>query len=177
MERKKICSLMDCQKLSREACAHAAQNDRLPVQTVVQVLYYEQQRLRNAMNDNNLISSEVPLVPSKSTNSFTRDIHPVSDELSNLKRENQDLKLELVKMKMRLKEMERSTSRSSANSASSSPLGLPSSMNKPPLTRKSFMNAVSKKLSRLHLFGKLEGGLSSNRCRTKPPKDRRHSIS
>lgn len=46
-ERKKICSLMDCQKLSREACAHAAQNDRLPVQTVVQVLYYEQQRLRD----------------------------------------------------------------------------------------------------------------------------------
>nr|AAV59398.1 unknown protein [Oryza sativa Japonica Group] len=37
---------MDCQKLSREACAHAAQNDRLPVQTVVQVLYHEQRRLR-----------------------------------------------------------------------------------------------------------------------------------
>ncbi|CAF1922167.1 unnamed protein product [Brassica napus] len=45
VERKKVCSLMDCQKLSREACAHAAQNDRLPVQTIVQVLYYEQQRL------------------------------------------------------------------------------------------------------------------------------------
>ncbi|KAE9613060.1 putative SKP1/BTB/POZ domain, NPH3 domain-containing protein [Lupinus albus] len=27
MERKKVCSVMDCQKLSREACAHAAQND------------------------------------------------------------------------------------------------------------------------------------------------------
>ncbi|KAG5623842.1 hypothetical protein H5410_009060 [Solanum commersonii] len=38
MERKKVCGVMDCQKLSREACAHAAQNDRLPVQTVVQVL-------------------------------------------------------------------------------------------------------------------------------------------
>ncbi|KAL3346368.1 hypothetical protein AABB24_025021 [Solanum stoloniferum] len=35
MERKKVCGVMDCQKLSREACAHAAQNDRLPVQTVV----------------------------------------------------------------------------------------------------------------------------------------------
>ncbi|CAM8883982.1 unnamed protein product [Rhodiola kirilowii] len=28
LERKKICGLMDCQKLSREACAHAAQNER-----------------------------------------------------------------------------------------------------------------------------------------------------
>ncbi|XP_059643000.1 BTB/POZ domain-containing protein SR1IP1-like isoform X3 [Cornus florida] len=50
MERKKVCSVMDCQKLSREACAHAAQNDRLPTQTVVQVLYYEQQRLREVVN-------------------------------------------------------------------------------------------------------------------------------
>ncbi|KAJ0480063.1 putative NPH3 domain-containing protein [Helianthus annuus] len=46
MDRKKVCSLMDCQKLSCEARAHAAQNERLPVQTMVQVLYYEQQRLR-----------------------------------------------------------------------------------------------------------------------------------
>uniref|UniRef100_M4F6U7 NPH3 domain-containing protein n=1 Tax=Brassica campestris TaxID=3711 RepID=M4F6U7_BRACM len=51
VERKKVCSLMDCQKLSREACAHAAQNDRLPVQTIVQVLYYEQQRLRGEVTN------------------------------------------------------------------------------------------------------------------------------
>lgn len=55
LDRKKVCSLMDCQKLSREACAHAAQNERLPVQTAVQVLYYEQQRLR----DNVAISSTI----------------------------------------------------------------------------------------------------------------------
>ncbi|KAH7279281.1 hypothetical protein KP509_37G013500 [Ceratopteris richardii] len=38
MERKKICALMDCRKLTQEACSHAAQNERLPVQVVVQLV-------------------------------------------------------------------------------------------------------------------------------------------
>ncbi|MBA0686835.1 hypothetical protein Goari_014412, partial [Gossypium aridum] len=151
LERKKVCSLMDCQKLSREACAHAAQNDRLPVQTVVQVLYYEQQRLRDVMNGS-MSSGTSPSISSRVNLHPPTDIHPVSDELSSLKRENEDLKLELVKMKMRLKEIERPSS--AVPSAASSPMGIivPSS-DKPPLPRKSFMNSVSKKLGRLYPFG------------------------
>lgn len=34
---EKICRLMDCRKLSMDACMHAAQNERLPLRTVVQV--------------------------------------------------------------------------------------------------------------------------------------------
>ncbi|MCO5568069.1 hypothetical protein L7F22_021764 [Adiantum nelumboides] len=49
VERKKICRLIDFQKLTAEACTHAAQNERLPVQAVVQVLYFEQMRIRNVM--------------------------------------------------------------------------------------------------------------------------------
>ncbi|XP_045810145.1 BTB/POZ domain-containing protein At3g08570-like isoform X3 [Trifolium pratense] len=49
-ECKKLCKFIDCQKLSQEACNHAAQNDRLPLQMVVQVLYFEQLRLKNAMS-------------------------------------------------------------------------------------------------------------------------------
>ncbi|KAI3473860.1 hypothetical protein Pfo_028041 [Paulownia fortunei] len=49
-ECKKLCKLMDCQKLSQEACNHAAQNDRLPVHLVVRVLYFEQLRLKNALS-------------------------------------------------------------------------------------------------------------------------------
>ncbi|KAF2314960.1 hypothetical protein GH714_037336 [Hevea brasiliensis] len=49
-ERYRLCKTIDCQKLSQEACSHAAQNERLPVQMAVQVLYFEQIRLRNAMN-------------------------------------------------------------------------------------------------------------------------------
>ncbi|MCD7459357.1 BTB/POZ domain-containing protein sr1ip1 [Datura stramonium] len=173
MERKKVCSVMDCQKLSREACAHAAQNDRLPVQTVVQVLYYEQQRLRDVMDGSQLVATEPPaLVPSNGNHQFSTDIRPVSDEVSSLKRENQELKFELLKMKMRLKEIEKPKPN---KSATTSPLVITHpSADKPPLPRKSnFMSSVSKKLGR---FIRADG-LTPNKARNKPSKDRRHSIS
>ncbi|KAL7002894.1 BTB/POZ domain-containing protein npy2 [Sarracenia purpurea var. burkii] len=43
-ERKRICRLMDCKKLSVDACVHAVQNERLPLRVVVQVLFFEQVR-------------------------------------------------------------------------------------------------------------------------------------
>lgn len=43
-EKKRICKLMDCRKLSVDACLHAVQNERLPMRVVVQVLYFEQLR-------------------------------------------------------------------------------------------------------------------------------------
>ncbi|CAL0300371.1 unnamed protein product [Lupinus luteus] len=43
-ERKRICKLMNCRKLSVNACMHAVQNERLPMRVVVQVLYFEQVR-------------------------------------------------------------------------------------------------------------------------------------
>lgn len=43
-EKKKLCSLLDSRRLSPDACAHAVQNDRLPLRLVVQVLFHEQAR-------------------------------------------------------------------------------------------------------------------------------------
>ncbi|KAI4997926.1 hypothetical protein ZWY2020_053268 [Hordeum vulgare] len=43
-EKKRLCGLMDCKKLSQEACMHAVQNERLPLRVVVQVLFFEQVR-------------------------------------------------------------------------------------------------------------------------------------
>ncbi|KAH0918327.1 hypothetical protein HID58_025987 [Brassica napus] len=43
-EKKSICRLMDCRKLSPEACAHAVKNERLPLRVVVQILFFEQVR-------------------------------------------------------------------------------------------------------------------------------------
>ncbi|XP_014521445.1 BTB/POZ domain-containing protein At5g67385 [Vigna radiata var. radiata] len=170
MERKKVCSVMDCQKLSREACAHAAQNDRLPVQTVVQVLYYEQQRLRDAMNGNGSGESSVD----SKLNVYSSELHPVSNELSTLRRENEDLKLELVRLKMRLKEIETRTLKSAANSPA---VGVSPSADKPPLPRRSFISSVSKKLGRLSPFVRADGVSPFGKSRTKPDKNRRHSIS
>ncbi|KAG6735508.1 hypothetical protein POTOM_061887 [Populus tomentosa] len=41
-----ILRLMNCQKFSLEASTHAAQNERLPLRVIVQVLFFEQLRLR-----------------------------------------------------------------------------------------------------------------------------------
>ena len=48
-EREQLCRLMNCQKLSLEACTHAAQNERLPLRVVVQVLFSEQVKISNAL--------------------------------------------------------------------------------------------------------------------------------
>lgn len=48
-ERKKLCRNIDVHKLSLDACMHASQNDRLPLRMVVQVLFSEQAKLRNAI--------------------------------------------------------------------------------------------------------------------------------
>lgn len=48
-EREQLCRLMNCQKLSLEASTHAAQNERLPLRVIVQVLFFEQLRLRTSI--------------------------------------------------------------------------------------------------------------------------------
>ncbi|KAJ6821303.1 BTB/POZ domain-containing protein-like [Iris pallida] len=42
--RKRLCRVLNCKKLSMEACMHAAQNEHLPLRVVVQVLFFEQAR-------------------------------------------------------------------------------------------------------------------------------------
>ncbi|KAK9266302.1 hypothetical protein L1049_001824 [Liquidambar formosana] len=44
-ERKSLCRLIDSRKLSPEGSLHAAQNERLPVRAVIQVLFSEQNKL------------------------------------------------------------------------------------------------------------------------------------
>ncbi|CAK9214616.1 unnamed protein product [Sphagnum troendelagicum] len=87
-ERKKLCKLMDCQKLSQEACTHAAQNERLPIHVVVQILYFEQLRLRSAFK----AATAAP---------------GAKDNYASVRRENQELKLEIARMRMRITDLEK----------------------------------------------------------------------
>ncbi|XP_022991464.1 BTB/POZ domain-containing protein At1g03010-like isoform X2 [Cucurbita maxima] len=110
-ERCRLCKTIDCQKLSQEACSHAAQNERLPVQIAVQVLYFEQIRLRNAMNGSHnqfffgsSNSSQFPLRSSSGTGSGA--ISP-RDNYASVRRENRELKLEVARMRMRLTDLEK----------------------------------------------------------------------
>ncbi|KAH0864641.1 hypothetical protein HID58_081852 [Brassica napus] len=166
VEKKKICSLMNSQKLSQEACAHVAQNKRLPVHIVAQVLHQEQQSLRQVLCDSDspvaatAIAPESPPPPTLSS---------YNNELSKLNRENQDLKLELLKVKMTLKELEREKDFEIKSCSDCSSVST-ASVVKSPLRRKSFISSVSRKLGKLNPFGHTQG-------RTMTRKGRRHSIS
>ncbi|CAH1415028.1 unnamed protein product [Lactuca virosa] len=48
-EKKKVCELIDVKKLTSKASSHAAQNDRLPLRMVVQILFHEQARVTSAV--------------------------------------------------------------------------------------------------------------------------------
>ena len=43
-DKKLLCGILDCQRLSPEVRAHAVKNELLPLRTVVQLLYFEQEK-------------------------------------------------------------------------------------------------------------------------------------
>ncbi|KAK1626907.1 hypothetical protein QYE76_001222 [Lolium multiflorum] len=64
-EKKRLCGLMDCKKLTAEASSHAVQNERLPLRVVVQVLFFEQLRASAASAD-----AAASLLPRENGNSY-----------------------------------------------------------------------------------------------------------
>ncbi|KAE8704818.1 BTB/POZ domain-containing protein [Hibiscus syriacus] len=60
-EREKLCGVLDCQKLTLEACTHAAQNERLPLRAVVQVLLFKQLQFRQAITETLSAAETEPL--------------------------------------------------------------------------------------------------------------------
>lgn len=73
IEKKRICRLMDCRKLSGEACMHAIQNERLPLRIVVQILFFEQMRIGSHGSSRSGTTEE------------EWDSGPTSEELKSLK--------------------------------------------------------------------------------------------
>lgn len=47
-DKKRLCRLIDCRKLSPEVRAQAISNDRMPLRTIVQLLFVEQERTMGA---------------------------------------------------------------------------------------------------------------------------------
>ncbi|CAD6233033.1 unnamed protein product [Miscanthus lutarioriparius] len=57
-ERKSLCRLIDARKLTAEAAAHAVQNERIPVRSVMQVLFSEHGKLNRLAELSNSFSSQ-----------------------------------------------------------------------------------------------------------------------
>ncbi|XP_058180674.1 BTB/POZ domain-containing protein NPY2-like [Rhododendron vialii] len=106
-ERKRICKLMDCKKLSADACKHAVQNERLPMRVVVQVLFFEQVRTTTSSSSGGCTTPDLPgslraLLPtgshgsSRSATTNTEDdwdAIPTAEELKSLRGELATLRL------------------------------------------------------------------------------------
>ncbi|XP_077237554.1 phototropic-responsive NPH3 family protein [Tasmannia lanceolata] len=58
-ERKRVCQILDCRKLSTDVCMHALRNERLPLRTVVQVLFLEQTRAPGTGNQKSPNKDEI----------------------------------------------------------------------------------------------------------------------
>ncbi|KAL6573035.1 hypothetical protein OROHE_002511 [Orobanche hederae] len=104
VEKTKICRLMDCRKLSSEACAHAVQNERLPLRVVVQVLFFEQARAscNNSLPAGGLSGSTRALLPGGSYSGSSRSGTTIPDEARDGHRtslESRTLKGELASMR------------------------------------------------------------------------------
>lgn len=106
-EREQICRLMDCQKLSLEACTHAAQNERLPLRIVVQVLFFEQLQLRTSIAGCFLVSDN--LDGSRQLRSGLGGSNEGGGWATAV-RENQVLKVGMDNMRMRVSELEKECS-------------------------------------------------------------------
>uniref|UniRef100_A0A7N0TET4 NPH3 domain-containing protein n=1 Tax=Kalanchoe fedtschenkoi TaxID=63787 RepID=A0A7N0TET4_KALFE len=82
-ERKRLCRVLDCKKLSMEACMHAAQNERLPLRVVVQVLFYEQARATvNGAQVTDIPSNIKALLASQKKQDPSRPTPPLSSTTS-----------------------------------------------------------------------------------------------
>ncbi|XP_058077188.1 BTB/POZ domain-containing protein At1g03010-like isoform X2 [Magnolia sinica] len=162
-ERYRLCKTIDCQKLSQEACSHAAQNERLPVQMAVQVLYFEQIRLRNAMNGGHaqiFFGSTNSHYPQRSSSGAASP----RDNYASVRRENRELKLEVARMRMRLTDLEKDHVSMKQEMVRTNPAN-------------KLLRSFTRKLSKLNALFRVEFGKSSSEARLLFQKRRRHSVS
>ncbi|GLT43955.1 hypothetical protein SLA2020_178760 [Shorea laevis] len=84
-DRRRLCKIMNCEKLSLDACMHAAQNDRLPLRIIVQVLFSEQVKMRMAMQGKEPIQRVDNYEQEENQSPTNIEIKTLKEELENVK--------------------------------------------------------------------------------------------
>lgn len=103
-EREEVCQPLDFQKMSMEACDHAAKNDRLPVRVAVQVLFVAQLHLRDS-----IMKEEVQV--SQDGRQFGEEEDEEEEEEARLVGCGEErMRTEMEKMSRKLVELERECS-------------------------------------------------------------------
>ncbi|KAJ0242285.1 hypothetical protein HA466_0207680 [Hirschfeldia incana] len=113
-ERKRLCGLIDSKKLSVEASLHVAQNDRLPVRTVIQVLLTEQAKMSRSRH-NNIDWSGSTFSPNPSSSHYSesgparcmskREMNVQQMEIKRLREDMAKLKSEFEAMQTQLEKL------------------------------------------------------------------------
>lgn len=109
-EKEELCRVMDCQKLSLEACTHAAQNERLPLRVIVQVLFFEQLQLRSSIAECLMISENLEGGSRQLGLPTSSEQHRGGVGWPLAARENQALREGMDGMKQRVAELEKECS-------------------------------------------------------------------
>ncbi|KAJ4843597.1 hypothetical protein Tsubulata_029022, partial [Turnera subulata] len=106
-EKEELCNVIDFQKLSIDACAHASQNESLPLRVVLQVLFFEQMQLRTALAGclHVLDAENAPAGPMAAPGDIAGQIVQ-RDGWVSVVRENQGLKVDMDNMRTRVGELE-----------------------------------------------------------------------
>lgn len=100
-EREQLCRIINCRKLSTDACVHALQNQNLPLRVVLQVLFAEQQQLRSTISRFSGIANN----GSTNANEISGTIIGVESWLS-VTRENQYLRVDMEQLQSKVRELE-----------------------------------------------------------------------
>lgn len=64
-DKKRLCGILDCQKLTPEVRGHAVKNELLPLRTVVQLLYFEQEKESMANTGHKLLKQHEMILGAK----------------------------------------------------------------------------------------------------------------
>ena len=110
-ERDRVVGVVDCRKLTVEACTHAAQNERLPLRAVLQVLFFEQLQLRRAITGA-LLAPAGPAArqqragPGEGTTALARESQVLRLDMDSVASRVQELELECSSMRRAIKKID-----------------------------------------------------------------------
>ncbi|XP_007023976.2 PREDICTED: root phototropism protein 3 [Theobroma cacao] len=107
-DRKVLCRLIDSRKLSPEASLHAAQNERLPVRAVIQVLFSEQTKLSRHIDWSGSFSgtrSPNPGLEAPARCLSKREMNAQQMEIKKLKEDLLKVQSQCIAMQMQMEKM------------------------------------------------------------------------
>lgn len=107
-EKEQVCHVLNCNKMSPEACQHAAQNARLPLRLVVQILFAGQLQLRDTItkeiqtSDHGLLKldneeAEEAVRSSNSEEEVRAEMEKMGNKVLELERECNIMRMEIQK--------------------------------------------------------------------------------